>query len=130
MWPDDIDALIALQDSLAAAPGPGFFFDPTAPVGACYVCFARGGTGSGAAGEKLIDYALQKKAGTSWENIVSVTGNAQKTVYHRMVPPLSTDGLRLQVFKADNNPADWYARVAEIFVFAAMPRGGTVILIQ
>jgi len=63
MWPDDTDALIALQDSLAAAPGPGFSFDPTAPIGACYVCFARGGTGSGAAG----DPAWAQKQVRSWQ---------------------------------------------------------------
>lgn len=86
--------------------------------------------GAGAGSEKLIDYVLQQKVGASWQDIVSVTGNTQKTVYHLMVPPISTDGLKLVVFKADNNPVDWYARVAEIFVFAATPARGTVILVQ
>lgn len=51
MWPADPDSLIALQESLAAAPMPGLHFDPAAAVGGCYVCFARGGTGAGAAGD-------------------------------------------------------------------------------
>jgi deoxyribonuclease V len=51
MWPADADALITLQASLAGAPMPGFSFDPAAPIGGCYVCFARGGSGPGRAGD-------------------------------------------------------------------------------
>ena len=47
MWPADPDSLIALQHSLAVAAMPAFEFDPAAPIGGCYVCFARGGTGAG-----------------------------------------------------------------------------------
>src|SRR5574340_1044491 len=75
MWPDDIDALIALQDSLAAAPGPGFSFDPTAPVGACYVCFARGGTGSGAVGDPAWAASALARRGRT-QSTIAVAGSA------------------------------------------------------
>jgi len=75
MWPDDTDALIALQDSLAAAPGPGFSFDPTAPIGACYVCFARGGTGSGAAGDPAWAAAALTRRGRT-QSTVALPGSA------------------------------------------------------
>jgi deoxyribonuclease V len=51
MWPADADGLIAVQGSLAAAPMPAPGFDPAAPIGGCYVCFARGGAGAGALGD-------------------------------------------------------------------------------
>ncbi len=51
MWPADTDALIALQGSLTALPMPELSFDPAAPIGGCFCCFARGGTGPGAAGD-------------------------------------------------------------------------------
>jgi deoxyribonuclease V len=63
MWPTDTDSLIALQDSLAAMPMPGFEFDPADPIGACYVCFTRGGTGAGAAGEPAWAAAARTRRG-------------------------------------------------------------------
>src|SRR4030042_5661002 len=75
MWPDDPDALIALQDSLAAAPAPGFSFDPTAPIGACYVCFARGGTGAGAAGDPAWAAAALTGRGRT-QSTVALPGSA------------------------------------------------------
>ena len=51
MWPSDPGALIRLQENLAVLPMPAAVFDPTAPVGACFVCFSRSGEGPGAAGD-------------------------------------------------------------------------------
>lgn len=52
MWPSDVAALTELQTGLAAAAMPGFAFDPSAPVGGCFVCFARGDRGTGRAGDQ------------------------------------------------------------------------------
>ncbi len=86
MWPDDTDALIALQDSLAAAPGPGFSFDPTAPIGACYVCFARGGTGSGAAGDPAWAAAALTRRGRT-QSTVAVSGLGRRALLARPAGP-------------------------------------------
>ena len=51
MWPADAAALIAEQADLAARPMPPWAFDPAAPLGGCFACFARGGTGPGRAGD-------------------------------------------------------------------------------
>ena len=52
MWPTDAAALIARQTELARARVPVLAFDPAAPVGGCFACFARGGRGPGRAGER------------------------------------------------------------------------------
>jgi len=76
MWPADTDSLISLQVSLAAAPMPPLDFDPAASVGGCYVCFARGGTGTGAAGDPAWAAAALTRQGRRQSAAVVVTGAA------------------------------------------------------
>jgi len=76
MWPADPDSLIALQVSLAAAPMPGFTLDPATSIGACYVCFARGGTGTGAAGDPAWAAAALTRRGRRQSAAVVVRGEA------------------------------------------------------
>ena len=75
MWPSDPDSLIALQVSLAAASMPGFTLDPVTSIGACYVCFARGGTGAGAAGDPAWAAAATTRRGRRQAAVV-VAGEA------------------------------------------------------
>jgi deoxyribonuclease V len=70
MWPSDTDELIALQGSLAAAPAPDLSFDPAAPIGGCFVCFARGGTGSGTAGDPAWASAALTRRGRVQSTVV------------------------------------------------------------
>jgi deoxyribonuclease V len=50
-WPSTAGELVALQEELAAArPDPWAWRDGV-PVGGCFVCFARGGSGPGHAGD-------------------------------------------------------------------------------
>ena len=76
MWPADPDSLIALQDSLAATPMPGFTLDPAASIGACYVCFARGDTGAGAAGDPAWAAAALTRQGRRQSAAVVVPGES------------------------------------------------------
>lgn len=76
MWPADPHSLISLQGSLATAPMPGFEFDPEAPIGGCYVCFARGGTGAGAAGDPAWAAAALTRRGRRQSAAVVVAGMA------------------------------------------------------
>jgi len=76
MWPADTDSLISLQVSLAAAPMPPFGFDLSASVGGCYVCFARGGAGPGAAGDPAWAAAALTRKGRRQSAAVVVTGAA------------------------------------------------------
>ncbi len=76
MWPADPDSLIALQGSLAATAVPEFAFDPDAPIGGCYVCFARGGTGAGQAGESAWATAALTRRGRRQSAAVVVPGES------------------------------------------------------
>jgi deoxyribonuclease V len=51
MWPGDAAALTEEQAGLATRPMPALDFDPAAPIGGCFACFARGGAGAGRAGD-------------------------------------------------------------------------------
>jgi deoxyribonuclease V len=52
MWPADAEALIALQDRLAkVAPEPWVLPEAGLLLGGCWVCFPRGLSGPGAAGD-------------------------------------------------------------------------------
>jgi deoxyribonuclease V len=51
MWPTDADALMAVQRELATADPPGWSPGDDKKIGGCWVCFARGQTGPGAAGD-------------------------------------------------------------------------------
>jgi deoxyribonuclease V len=75
MWPADADRLTTLQHSLAAAVMPDFRFDPAAPIAGCYVCFPRGGTGRGAAGDPAWAAAALTRRGHS-PPTVAVPGEA------------------------------------------------------
>jgi deoxyribonuclease V len=50
-WPRTREELIAEQRRLAALDPPPWHFEPGARVGGVFVCFARGGTGPGHAGD-------------------------------------------------------------------------------
>jgi deoxyribonuclease V len=76
MWPADPDSLIVLQESLAAAAMPIFEFDPDAPIGGCYVCFTRGGTGAGQAGEPAWAAAALTRRGRRQSAAVVVPGES------------------------------------------------------
>jgi len=52
MWPADAASLAALQEHLATAPTPEPGCDPSAGIGGCFACFARGGSGAGRAGDR------------------------------------------------------------------------------
>jgi deoxyribonuclease V len=51
-WPADTEALGATQCELAAATPPPWLPDGPIRIGACFVCFARGLAGPGAAGDR------------------------------------------------------------------------------
>jgi len=51
MWPCSADALVARQLELAQATPPPWLPAPGYDVGGCFVCFPRGPTGAGAAGD-------------------------------------------------------------------------------
>jgi deoxyribonuclease V len=75
MWPSDIAALTELQTGLAAAVMPAFAFDPSAPVGGCFVCFARGNRGIGRTGDRgWAGAALTAPGGRT--RVVTVAGEA------------------------------------------------------
>lgn len=74
-WPTDPDALAALQTRLGRAEGPPFSFDPAARIGACFVCFPRGGEGAGAAGDPAWAAAAAVRLGRREKPWV-VTGEA------------------------------------------------------
>jgi deoxyribonuclease V len=50
-WPDTRELLIEEQRRLAALDPPPWRFAPGARIGGCFVCFARGGSGPGRAGD-------------------------------------------------------------------------------
>jgi len=50
-WPASAEALVATQRRLAAARPDAWVPGSSFRVGACFVCFARGGSGPGAAGD-------------------------------------------------------------------------------
>ncbi|MGZ4494333.1 MAG: endonuclease V [Nocardioides sp.] len=76
MWPPDAASLLARQRELAGAvaqpwrPPEGGF-----PVGGCWVCFARGVSGPGSAGDRAWASAVVMRAGRGLERRV-VTGSA------------------------------------------------------
>jgi deoxyribonuclease V len=76
MWPADADSLITLQGSLAKGPMPALEFDPAAPIAGCYVCFARGGTGAGAAGDPAWAAAALTRRSRRQSTAVVTTGEA------------------------------------------------------
>lgn len=76
MWPAEPDSLITLQESLAAAAAPILEFDPDLPIGGCYVCFARGGTGAGQAGEPAWAAAASTRRGRRGSATVVVAGES------------------------------------------------------
>jgi deoxyribonuclease V len=51
MWPADAESLIAYQEELATADSPAWHPEGPIRVGGCWVCFARGQTGPGSAGD-------------------------------------------------------------------------------
>jgi deoxyribonuclease V len=51
MWPVDADSLIACQEELATADPPAWQPAEGIRIGGCWVCFPRGLTGPGAAGD-------------------------------------------------------------------------------
>jgi deoxyribonuclease V len=51
MWPSDADSLVALQRELADAHPPAWYPGDEVRIGGCWVCFAQGQTGPGAAGD-------------------------------------------------------------------------------
>jgi deoxyribonuclease V len=51
-WPSSRDELIRAQEELSAASPPSLRIGRPLLVGGCFVCFARGGTGPGAAGDR------------------------------------------------------------------------------
>ena len=51
VWPMSVDELIREQEELAQATPPSFAPSEDAKIGACFVCFARGKSGAGDAGD-------------------------------------------------------------------------------
>jgi len=64
MWPTDPDALVALQRELATAePAPWRLPDRPLEVGGCWVCFPRGLSGPGQAGDPAWSAAVTVRPG-------------------------------------------------------------------
>lgn len=73
--------------------------------------------GSGAPNEHLINYVLQQRDITnSWVDIMTITGNTQKSQFFQFSEAIATDGFRIVVNSADNG--DGYARIGEVFIFS------------
>ena len=53
-WPSTREELIAEQERLATLEPPPWHFEPGALIGGVFVCFARGGTGRGYAGDSAV----------------------------------------------------------------------------
>lgn len=76
MWPSDADSLVALQHELAeATPGAWTPEDDGLRIGGCWVCFPRGLTGRGSAGDPAWAAALVMRTGEVVDQSV-VTGAA------------------------------------------------------
>jgi hypothetical protein len=73
--------------------------------------------GSGAPNERLIDYVLQQRDITNnWVNLMTITGNTQKSQFFQFSEAIETDGFRIVVNSADaGNGA--FARIGEVFIF-------------
>jgi deoxyribonuclease V len=65
MWPSDVASLVAVQEELARAEPPVWQPTDDMRVGGCWVCFPRGQTGPGAAGDP------------AWAAAVVLTGGAR-----------------------------------------------------
>jgi deoxyribonuclease V len=61
-WPRTREELIEEQRRLAALDPPPWQFEPGARIGGCFVCFARGGTGPGHAGDPAWAAACAERA--------------------------------------------------------------------
>jgi hypothetical protein len=73
--------------------------------------------GTGAASEHLIDYVLQQRDVTNtWVDIMTITGNTQKSRYHLFSEAIETDGFRIVVNSADAGDGA-FARIGEVFIF-------------
>lgn len=77
MWPTDAHALIALQRQLAQA-SPTVWQPPdlSIDIAACWVCFPKGVTGPGAAGDPVWAAAVLMRGGRTVQETV-LTGRAQ-----------------------------------------------------
>lgn len=83
--------------------------------------------GTGAANERLIDYALEVSGdGSAWSPVATYTGNTAKTVETIFGTPLSTRYLRLFISNADGGTD---ARVGEIMIFPVIPEPAAVALL-
>jgi deoxyribonuclease V len=72
MWSDDADSLIVLQQELAdAAPEPWRPLLSGMRIGGCWVCFPRGLTGRGAAGDPAWTAAVVMREGDVVDQAVS-----------------------------------------------------------
>jgi deoxyribonuclease V len=77
MWPSDADSLVALQHELAGAtPEPWDASKGSVLVGGCWVCFPRGLTGPGSAGDPAWAAAVVLRDGRLVESrvVTGVTG--------------------------------------------------------
>jgi len=73
--------------------------------------------GTGALGERLINYELQQRDATNtWVNLLTVTGNTQKSRFHAFSEAIETDGFRIIVNSADAGDGA-FARIGEVFIF-------------
>jgi hypothetical protein len=73
--------------------------------------------GSGAASEHLINYILQQRDNTNtWVNLMTITGNTQKSQFHQFSEAIQTDGFRIVVNSADAGDGA-FARIGEVFIF-------------
>jgi deoxyribonuclease V len=70
-WPTKQAELIACQAQLAAARPDPYSFAPDAVVGGCFICFGRGGSGPGAAGDQGWA-ATAVESGREWSTSVAV----------------------------------------------------------
>lgn len=92
-WPSDPDALIDLQETLAAAePEPWEPPDVLATVGASYVCFERGVEGPGEAGDRGWAGAGFKRRGT--RTVTAVASGVAGAAYEPGLLALREGALR------------------------------------
>lgn len=75
MWPTDEAALLRAQTAIAAADPPPWVAPPRPVVGGCWVCFPRGLSGPGAAGDPAWAAAVTMREGRLLADRV-VTGAA------------------------------------------------------
>jgi len=110
----------AYTTNLAANPDVVFTLAGLTEVGAVMI---HGG--SGAQSERLIDFEVEYWTGSARADLVApIVGNTQKTTYHLASYPVFTTQIRLHITQADNSVNDNFARIAEAFIFQAIPEPG------